>query len=134
MAKIIQPVQPSQVDRLRNLPVAIANSMLQQWVSGFIQLWGQPIQPIPENAPKAIRDNYDAKLEANRAHSEKILAELGTDAAALLDHSADLLTFIMPRLPEEKTPGISFSRAEINLFLSHKPDTITHEDGTVTLA
>lgn len=133
MPTTITPVKPSPVLRLQNLPVEITNQMLRLWVSGFLQVWGKPFPPLPDDAtPEQISQRNDL-ITKQRDNAVSILAELGTSAGALLEQSDELVHFILPRLPAEKVEGVLMSQAELQSFVAYKPLTTTHDDGTVTL-
>lgn len=133
MPTTIAPVKPSPVLRLQNLPVEITNQMLRLWVSGFLQVWGKPVPPLPDDAtPEQISQRNDL-ITKQRDNAVSILAELGTNAGALLEQSDELVHFILPRLPAEKVEGVLMSQAELQSFVAYKPLTTTHDDGTVTL-
>lgn len=133
MPTTIAPVKPSPVLRLQNLPVEITNQMLRLWASGFLQVWGKPFQPLPDDAtPEQISERNEL-ITKQRDNAVSILAELGTSAGALLEQSDELVRFILPRLPAEKVEGVLMSQAELQSFVAFKPSTTTHDDGTVTL-
>lgn len=133
MPTTIKPVKPSPVLRLQNLPVEITNQMLRLWASGFLQVWGKALQPLPEDATEEQISYHNTLLATKRANSEAVLLELGTNAAELLEQSAELVEFLMPRLPAEKTEGVMMSQAELQFILDSKPSTTSHDDGTVTI-
>lgn len=133
MPTTIAPVKPSPALRLQNLPVDITNQMLRLWASGFLQVWGKPFQPLPDDAtPEQISERNEL-ITKQRDNAVSILAELGTNAGALLEQSDELVRFILPRLPAEKVEGVLMSQAELQSFVAFKPSTTTHDDGTVTL-
>lgn len=126
MPRIITPPQPSIAQRIAAAPHSILRGMVQQWTQAFLALWGRPHPVPPEAAPEAIKARYLEYEATRRSNSEAILAELGTEAAALMEDSAELVGFFLPRLPEPE-------RNQLLALIGTKPATTTHPDGTVTI-
>ena len=85
---------------------------------------------LAESIKRDWEQSYDLLWHNPRATPEEVLAELGTDAAELFELSAQTVAYMLSIL----TGVMDDEVARIQAKIAEKPETVTHDDGTVTLA
>ena len=94
-----------KANRVRQIAAQTADRLIQEWEQGWSLVWDHP-------------------------NPAEVLAELGTDAAEIFDLSAANVQFLATILAGKRQDDLD----RILATVAAKPETITNEDGTVTLA
>lgn len=101
-----------QTSQLLSTPRKVIEQLYSQWIQSYDLVWGDQGGVTPEQR----------------------LAALGTQAAELMNRSADLVTFLLTQLGDGQggtsDPDMT---AAIMGRIAAKPAATSHEDGTVTI-